>query len=131
MSDFVLVQNQQMGTPPAPGALGTVVSLLPGQPAGDAPSVTGGWGEWVDVTNLNPEPAIGWTYDGTNFSGTAVQNKATITGKAQGALAANLAFLALPSPSPTQVSAQVQALTRAANALLMMGLGQYNSTAGT
>jgi hypothetical protein len=21
----------------------------------------------IDVTNLNPQPSIGWTYDGTNF----------------------------------------------------------------
>ena len=21
----------------------------------------------IDITNLNPQPSIGWTYDGTNF----------------------------------------------------------------
>ena len=23
---------------------------------------------WVDVTSMEPQPCIGWTYDGTNFS---------------------------------------------------------------
>jgi hypothetical protein len=24
--------------------------------------------EWVDVTPLDPQPAYGWTYDGTSFA---------------------------------------------------------------
>lgn len=22
---------------------------------------------WIDITNLNPQPCIGWSYDGNNF----------------------------------------------------------------
>lgn len=24
---------------------------------------------WIDITNINPQPGIGWTYDGANFTG--------------------------------------------------------------
>src|SRR5512142_1518574 len=68
--------------------------------------------DYVDVTDVNPRPAAGYTYDGQNFAPGVPQqqqaNQQTIQGRAQAALAANATFLALAPPTNAQVLAQVQ-----------------------
>lgn len=54
-----------------------------------------------------------------------------IKAKAQAALTANAAFLALASPTNAQTLAQVQLLTKEANALIRLALNQLDATTGT
>lgn len=58
-------------------------------------------------------------------------NQATITQRAQAALATNTTYLAIPTPSNAQIAAQVQALTKECSALIRLLLGLLDSTAGT
>ena len=51
--------------------------------------------------------------------------------KAQNAIANNVTFLGLSSPTNAQAVAQVQALTRQVDALIRVVLGLFDSTAGT
>lgn len=51
--------------------------------------------------------------------------------KAQAALAANATFRALASPSPVQVSAHLDLLTRECTALIKLVLGQLDDATGT
>lgn len=62
---------------------------------------------------------------------TAVSNQQAISVKAAAALSGNATYLALANPNTAQNSAQVQALTRQADALFRIVLGQFDSTANT
>jgi hypothetical protein len=88
--------------------------------------------EWIDITDVDPRPQVGWTYDGTTFSEPVVEsNQRALTQKARSALNANANFQALQSPTNAQVLAQVQSLTRQANLLIRLVVGQLDSTSGT
>lgn len=60
-----------------------------------------------------------------------VPNRATISGRAEAALAANATFLALPNPTNAQNVAQVQRLTRECSALIRLLIGRLEDTTGT
>lgn len=60
-----------------------------------------------------------------------VTNRDTLTSKATAALAANVTFLAIASPSTAQVTAQVKALTRQVDALIKLQLSLLDDTTGT
>lgn len=62
---------------------------------------------------------------------TVQDNAATIRQRARQAIAANLAYLALPAPTTqaqavTQILAQVAALTRQVDALIRLALGAFD-----
>lgn len=63
--------------------------------------------------------------------GTPGANRQSIETKALNALAANVTFLALASPTTAQVTAQVKLLTRETSALIRLLLNQLGDTAGT
>lgn len=65
--------------------------------------------------------AQGYTYPPRPVSET---NAADLRDKASSALATNVTFLAIASPSNAQVSTQVKALTRECSALIRLLLGQ-------
>lgn len=58
-------------------------------------------------------------------------DRGVIERKAVQALDANIAFLALPTPTNAQVAAQVNRLTRECSALIRLLLGLLDSEAGT
>ena len=60
-----------------------------------------------------------------------VTNRATLTTAATNALASNITYIALASPTAAQQTAQVKALTRQVDALIKLTLGLLDDTAGT
>jgi hypothetical protein len=74
------------------------------------------------------ESALVTTQDATE---TAQANTDTIRSRASTALTVNAAFLALASPTASQVAAQVKALTRECNGLLHLLLGQLQDVSDT
>lgn len=58
-------------------------------------------------------------------------NRDDLLAKAANALAGNIAFLAVASPSTAQVTAQVKALTRQVDALIRLAANQLTDTTGT
>lgn len=64
-------------------------------------------------------------------AGTPQANQDAIQGRARQALGVNAAYLALVSPTNTQVAAQVMALTRECSAVIRLLLGQLDTAADT
>lgn len=62
---------------------------------------------------------------------TAATNRGTLTDKATAAIAANVTYLGIASPTNAQVAAQVKALTREATAVIRLLLDRTDDTAGT
>lgn len=62
---------------------------------------------------------------------TAETNAATLTAKAKTALTNNNTFLAIASPTNTDIVAQVKALTRQVNALIKLEIQDLANTTGT
>lgn len=58
-------------------------------------------------------------------------NAATLQQQAQSAIAINVAYLALVTPTNAQVAAQVNRLTRECSALIRLLLNQTDDTSGT
>lgn len=58
-------------------------------------------------------------------------NMTSLTDKATQALSANVAFLAIASPTAAQVATQVKALTRQVDALIKLQLDLLDDTTGT
>lgn len=91
----------------------------------------------VDVTNVNPQPGVGWTTPdgGETFQAPAanstVGNEAALLQKAANALTANATYLAIGSPTQAQAVAQVAALTRQVNALIRLAADDLTDTTGT
>jgi hypothetical protein len=78
------------------------------------------------------DPGVGYVGFGTDWKpGTPQANEGALHAKAEQALDANAAFLALATPTNAQVVQQVQRLTRENNALIRLLLGKLDDTAGT
>lgn len=58
-------------------------------------------------------------------------NRDTLQSRAQAALAANLTYLNLASPSTAQNTAQLQRVTKECNAVIRLLLGQLDDVTGT
>lgn len=83
---------------------------------------------WVDVTNVNPRPGPGWTFDGTNFAQSSDQiNQAAVLGKVHNAISSNLTFMAAQNPTAAQQLAQLKSLTAQVNALARIATGQFDA----
>jgi hypothetical protein len=63
--------------------------------------------------------------------GTPAANQQTIATKVSTWPIANVAYLAVAVPSVAQTTAQLNALTKAVNALIYLVTGNFGSTAGT
>src|SRR5262249_3687142 len=72
--------------------------------------------------------ANGYTYPGPS---TAEIVNATISSRAVKAIATNIAYLAIPSPTNAQAVTQVNALTKEVTAIIRLILNQLASTSGT
>lgn len=94
---------------------------------------------WLPTTNPKTLTAVGTTDGALQTAVTAAAaafvdytaNAATLTSRAQTALAVNATFLALASPSAAQTLAQVQALTKECSALIRLATSLLDSTSGT
>ena len=62
---------------------------------------------------------------------TATSNQATITANALAHLPTNISYLAVAVPSTAQVAAQLNAITKAVNALIYLVNEQFTTTQGT
>lgn len=91
----------------------------------------------VDVTNVNPQPGVGWTTPDKGVTwnppsaNSALGNQAILLQKAANALNNNLSYLAIPSPTQAQAVAQVTALTRQVDALIRLAADLLADTSGT
>jgi PKD repeat protein len=87
--------------------------------------------EYVDVTDVKPQPQPGYTYDGETWAPGVPQaleaNRQQAAANAQAAIAANEAYLALEAPTLDEVHAQVLTLTAHVNALTKQRLYQFDS----
>jgi hypothetical protein len=105
MTDYAIVDTNT-----TPGGVVKIVTHDPGVPSFPNPGHPEL--EWVDITDVAPQPQIGWTYDGTAFTQSqAAQDAAD-------ALATNAAYLGMTNPSNAQTTAQVRALTSQITALI-------------
>lgn len=100
----------------------------------DDQALIAGADNFIDVTSVTPQPAVGWTYDpvARTFSEpVALTNRAALLSKAQAAIQTNATYLALAAPTAAQSQAQVAALTRQVNALIRIVAQLLDSTSGT
>lgn len=110
------------------GSPQTVIAVTANQPVP---------GAGVDITNVTPQPAVGWTTPDGGVTWTApsansvVGNEANLLQKAQTALANNVAYLAIASPTQAQAISQVAALTRQIDALIKLATDTLSDTTGT
>jgi hypothetical protein len=85
--------------------------------------------EYMDVTDEDPRPEPGYTYDGETFSPGVpqAQEEARQEGRDElsAALEVNDVYLALDKPTQTQQFAQIRALTEQANLLIRGTLQEY------
>jgi hypothetical protein len=86
--------------------------------------------EYMDVTEVDPPPQPGYTYDGEAWAPGAPQaleaNRQQAAVNAQAAIDANEAYLALQAPTLDEVHAQVVTLTQHVNALTKQRLYQFD-----
>jgi hypothetical protein len=108
------------------GSPATVI-MGPQQFSGDAaPS------SWIDVSNVVPQPGVGWMFDGTTWTQPVREaNQDALTAKAIAAVTTNVAYLALAPPTVAQIGAQVRSLTQQVNALIRLVTDQLDSSGGT
>lgn len=70
-------------------------------------------------------------YDGMDAAALRALNGASLHDKLTDALTSNTTYLAVKSPTSAQNTAQTQRLTRQANSLIRLALGQLTTTDGT
>jgi hypothetical protein len=84
---------------------------------------------FVDVTDVDPRPEEGYTYDGTTFApGPSQHREATRQAgrdALRDALPVNDAYLGISQPSSAQTSAQVAELTRQMNLVIQGVLQEF------
>lgn len=98
----------------------SVVGVYPVPDDVDAPPMpVGDPYEWLEISDIDPLPEAGWTYDGTTFTEPVPDvNRRSLTDKMQGARASNATFMGLGSPTNAQLAQQVRSLTRQVNSLM-------------
>lgn len=117
------VQWQSPDNAPSPQTPGVVIAVTDTQPSDGSP---------VDVTNMAPQPQLGWVYDGTSFAAPVeLTNLNTLVTKLLNAFQTNQTYLGLSAPTNTQVVAQLASLTRQVSALERLIVNRLDSTIGT
>lgn len=113
--------------------------IMPDAPAQNAAeqwdSDAGTYTNWDPLGNvLTARPLTDEEITAVNsaaISSSFTGNQQVITSRAWAAVAANNAYLAIPSPSSTQVAAQVAILTRECTGLIRLLLGTFETLADT
>ena len=90
----------------------------------DAAGLVDGSRVW-DPSTRTVVPTPGWVDPAI-----AEGNRTTLEGQAAAALTTNTTYLAIPTPTATQVRVQSQALTRQMNGAIRLLLGRLESTNG-
>ena len=88
--------------------------------------------EYVDVTDVSPQPSRGFTFDGETWAPGIPQqrqgNRQDIENELRRQYAANETFLALDAPTTDEVIAQVGALTLQSQGVIRTSLQEYDET---